>query len=152
MTDRSHPLPMTRQAAILALSRSSLYYEPGSASDDLALMAAIDEIHLELPFYGARRIRDELRRPGICRGPRHTSTLMGRMGMEALFPKRKLSKPAPGHKIYPYLLRDKDITRGRGGLVRRCHLPAHGPRFLLPGRDHGLGQPAGPFLPGVEHP
>ena len=112
MTDRTHPLPMTNQARLLALSRSSLYYEPvGIGERDLALMATIDEIHLELPFYGARRIRDELRDRGFAVGRDHTSTLMGRMGLEALFPKKKLSQPAPGHKIYPYLLRYKDITR-----------------------------------------
>ena len=112
MTDRTHPLPMTNQARLLALSRSSLYYEPvGIGERDLALMATIDEIHLELPFYGARRIRDELRDRGFAVGRDRTSTLMGRMGLEALFPKKKLSKPAPGHKIYPYLLRCKDITR-----------------------------------------
>ena len=83
----------------------------GIGERDLTLMATIDEIHLELPFYGARRIRDELRDRGFAVGRDHTSTLMGRMGLEALFPKKKLSKPAPGHKIYPYLLRCKDITR-----------------------------------------
>jgi putative transposase len=96
----------------LDLSRSSLYYQPAAVTgDDLTMMAAIDEIHLMLPFYGARRIRDELRDRGFVVGRDHTSTLMGRMGLEALFPKKKLSKPAPGHKIYPYLLREKDITR-----------------------------------------
>jgi putative transposase len=112
MTDRTHQLPMTNQARLLALSRSSLYYEPvGIGERDLALMATIDEIHLELPFYGARRIRDELRGRGFAVGRDHTSTLMGRMGLEALFPKKKLSKPQPGHRVYPYLLRYKDITR-----------------------------------------
>jgi putative transposase len=112
MTDRSHPLSLTRQARLLDLSRSSLYYQPAAVTgDDLTMMAAIDEIHLMLPFYGARRIRDELRDRGFTVGRDHTSTLMGRMGLEALFPKKKLSKPAPGHKIYPYLLRGKDIAR-----------------------------------------
>jgi putative transposase len=112
MIDRSHPLPLTRQARLLALSRSSVYYEPvGISERDHALMAAIDEIHTELPFYGARRIRDELLDRGFSVGRQHVATLMRTMGMEPLWPKKKLSKPAPGHKIYPYLLRNREITR-----------------------------------------
>ena len=112
MIDKTHVLPMARQARLLGLSRSSIYYEPvGNSETDLALMAAIDRVHLELPFYGARRLRDELREKGFAVGRGHTSTLMRRMGMTALYPKRKLSLPHPGHKIYPYLLRGKDITR-----------------------------------------
>ncbi len=112
MIDRSHPLPLTRQAFLLDLSRSSVYYEPvGISERDLALMAAIDEIHLAFPFYGARRLRDELEDRGFQVGRQHVQTLMRRMGIEPLFPKRRLSKPQPGHKIYPYLLRDLDITR-----------------------------------------
>jgi len=110
MIDKGHLLSLTRQARLLDLSRSSLYYQPAGTSDeDLALMAAIDEIHLELPFYGARRIKDELHARAFVVGRGHTSTLMRRMGMTALYPKRKLSNPAPGHKVYPYLLRGMDI-------------------------------------------
>jgi putative transposase len=108
--DKTHPLPVRRQARLLSLSRSSLYYQPAGTSDeDLALMAAIDVVHLKLPFYGVRRLRDELRDQGFAVGREHTSTLMRRMGMTALYPKRKLSNPAPGHKVYPYLLRGMDI-------------------------------------------
>jgi putative transposase len=88
MIDKAHPSPISRQARLLALSRSSLYYEPVPTSEaDLALMAAIDEIHLELPFYGARRIQGELRDRGFAVGHEHTSTLMRQMGMEALCPR-----------------------------------------------------------------
>jgi len=112
MIDRNHPLPLARQARLLDLSRSSLYYEPVGPSDrDLALMAAMDEIHLQFPFYGSRRIKDELRDRGLQVGRQHVSTLMRRMGIEPLFPTRRLSKPAPGHKIYPYLLRNLEIIR-----------------------------------------
>ena len=112
MIDRSHPLPLTRQAPLLALSRSSLYYRPtGTSNADLALMGAIDEIHLELPFYGARRITGELKDRGFAAGRDHVTTLMRTMDIAALYPKRRLSDPHPGHKIYPYLLRGKDITR-----------------------------------------
>jgi putative transposase len=72
-------------------------------------MAAIDEVHTELPFYGARRIRNELRGRGFTVGRGRVTTLMRRMGITAIAPKRRLSKPAPGHKIYPYLLRGLEI-------------------------------------------
>jgi putative transposase len=112
MIDKAHPLPVTRQARILDLSRSSLYCQPvGTSDEDLALMAAIDKIHLELPFYGARRIKDELYARALVVGREHTSTLMRRMGITALYPKRRLSEPHPGHRVYPYLLRGKKITR-----------------------------------------
>ena len=81
----------------------------GTAERDLALMAAIDEIHTELPFYGARRIRGELRARGFTIGRGHVATLMRQMGITAIAPKRRLSKLAAGHKIYPYLLRGLKI-------------------------------------------
>jgi putative transposase len=110
--DKTHPLPLRRQARLLDLSRSSLYYQPVAVSEaDLALMAAIDRVHLELPFYGARRMKHELGDQGFAVGRDRVSTLMRKMDMVALYPKRKLSDPHPGHKIYPYLLRGKNITR-----------------------------------------
>lgn len=111
MIDRTHPLPVTRQAQVLDLSRSSVYYEPvGTSERDLALMAAMDDVHLEFPFYGIRRIRGELLARGFVVGRGHVATLMRKMGMEAIYPKRRLSKPAPGHTVYPYLLRGMEIT------------------------------------------
>jgi putative transposase len=111
MIDRTHPLPVTRQAHLLDLSRSSVYYEPvPRSSTELAIMAAIDEIHLKLPFFGIRRIRGELAGRGFAVGRQHVATLMRTMGIQALYPKRRLSDPHPGHKIYPYLLRNMDIT------------------------------------------
>ena len=111
MIDTDHPLPVTRQARLLDLSRSSVYYQPiPMSSGELALMAAIDEIHTKLPFYGIRRIRGELIERGFDIGRRHVATLMRRMGIEAIYPKRRLSLPHPGHKVYPYLLRGLDIT------------------------------------------
>ena len=112
MIDRGHSLPITSQARLLAVSRSSVYYEPvGTGDTDLALMAAMDEIHMALPFYGIRRIRGELLSRGFHVGRQHVATLMGTMGIQALAPKRRLSKPHPGHRIYPYLLRGRKITR-----------------------------------------
>jgi len=111
MIDRTHPLPVTRQARLLGLSRSSVYYEPVPVNaTDLALMAAMDEIHMKLPFYGIRRIRGELADRGFAVGRQHVATLMRTMGMQALHPKRRLSAPHPGHKVYPYLLRGMDVT------------------------------------------
>ena len=111
MIDRGHPLPLARQARLLGLARSSVYYRPVVTDErDLALMAAIDEIHTELPFYGIRRIRGELRAHGCVVGRQHVATLMRRMGVTAIAPKRRLSRPAAGHKIYPYLLRGLKIS------------------------------------------
>ena len=111
MIDRAHPLPIARQARLLGLARASVYYRPvGTAERDLALMAAIDLIHTELPFYGARRIRGELLTRGLACGRDHVATLMRRMGITAIAPKRRTTKPAPGHKIHPYLLRGLKIT------------------------------------------
>jgi putative transposase len=111
MIDQGRPLPITRQAQLLGLSRGSVYYEPvGTSEGDLALMAAMDDIHMKLPFYGSRRIRNELLDRGFTVGRGHVATLMRTMGMEALSPKRRLSAPAPGHKIFPYLLRGMNIT------------------------------------------
>ena len=78
---------------------------------DLAAMRRMDELHLELPFAGSRMLRDLLNREGIQIGRRHVATLMKRMGIEALYRRPNTSKPAPGHRIYPYLLRGMTIDR-----------------------------------------
>lgn len=74
-------------------------------------MRLIDEIHLKYPFYGSRNIRDELNDLGYAVGRDHVRTLMRKMGIEAHYQRPRTSKPAPGHKIYPYLLRNLEITR-----------------------------------------
>ncbi len=112
MIDRDHRLSITRQAKLLDISRGTVYYLPQPVGPaDLALMRKIDELHLEHPFMGARQLRDQLARQGIQVGRRHVRTLMLRMGIEALAPQPGTSKAAPGHKIYPYLLRKLAITR-----------------------------------------
>ncbi len=112
MIDRSHALPLSRQAEELGISRSSLYYQPQLVSAaDLALMRRMDELHLAYPFAGSRMLRDLLVAEGFTVGRLHVSTLMKRMGIEALYRKPNTSKPAPGHQIYPYLLRKLPITR-----------------------------------------
>jgi putative transposase len=112
MIDREHQLTITRQAKLLGMSRGSVYYLPRPVSEaDLALMRRIDELHQEHPYMGARMLRRMLVRQGIEVGRRHVGTLMQRMGIEALCPQPGTSKAAPGHKIYPYLLRKLAITQ-----------------------------------------
>ena len=112
MIDRAHDLPITKQAAALNVSRGSVYYLPRPVSAaDLALMRRIDELHLEFPFAGSRLLRDLLAAEGNKIGRRHVATLMKRMGIEALYRRPRTTKPEPGHKIYPYLLRGMAITR-----------------------------------------
>jgi len=112
MIDRSHALPLTRQARELGISRGSIYYLPKPVSPaDLAIMRWIDELHMEFPFAGSRMLRDLLRQEGIKIGRLHVATLMMKMAIEAIYRRPNTSKPAPGHKIYPYLLRKLAIVR-----------------------------------------
>ena len=112
MIDRSHALPITKQAKALGISRGSVYYRPRRVlAADLAIMRRMDELHLEFPFAGSRMLRDLLNQEGIGIGRRHVATLMKRMGIEALYRKPNTTKPAPGHKIYPYLLRGMKVDR-----------------------------------------
>ena len=105
---------MTQQCKLLELNRSSIYYRPVDVStEDLRLMKAIDEIHLEQPFRGSRRIRDELIDRGVVTriNRKKVQRLMRQMGLVALYPKKKTSLPGKGHKIYPYLLKGLSIDR-----------------------------------------
>jgi putative transposase len=112
MIDGSHDLSITRQAQVLNISRGSVYYKPRPASaEDLAIMRRIDELHLDFPFAGGRMLRDMLRREGFAIGRQRVATMMKRMGIEALYRRPNTSKPAPGHKIYPYLLRGVTVER-----------------------------------------
>ena len=111
MIDRTHTLSITRQAKLVGISRGSVYYLPQPVSpSDLALMRRMDELHLEYPWAGARRLRDWLQREGHAVGRKHVRTLMRRVGIEPLYRKPNTSKRHPGHKIYPYLLRNVAIT------------------------------------------
>ena len=112
MIDRQHPLPLRLQAKALGISRGSVYYLPRPVPvADLAVMNRIDKLHLEYPFAGSRLMRDFLVREGRKVGRLHVATLMKRMGIEAIYRRPNTSKPAPGHKIYPYLLRKLPIMR-----------------------------------------
>jgi putative transposase len=112
MIDRGHDLPLVRQAELLRLSRSTLYYEPRPVPvAELAIMRRIDELHLDYPFAGSRMLRDLLRGEGIAIGRELVATMMRRMRIEALYRRPNTSKPADGHKIYPYLLRGLAVER-----------------------------------------
>jgi putative transposase len=112
MIDREHELALTRQAKILKLSRSGLYYRPRPVPPaDLAVMRRIDELHLDYPFAGSRMLRDLLRGEGVGIGRQRVARMMKRMGIEALYRRPNTSKPNPGHKIYPYLLRSVAVER-----------------------------------------
>jgi putative transposase len=112
MIDRNHDLPIAKQAKALGISRGSVYYLPRPVpAATLAVMRRMDELHLEFPFAGSRMLRDLLNKEGVEIGRCRVATLMKRMGIEALYRKPDTSKPAPGHKIYPYLLRGMTIDR-----------------------------------------
>ena len=104
-------LSVRRQCALLNVARSAVYRPKREPSaDDLALMRRIDELHLELPFYGSRRMTFELNQEGRGVNRKRVQRLMRLMGIEALVPRPGTSKAAPGNKIYPYLLRGLSIT------------------------------------------
>jgi putative transposase len=112
MIDRGHELSVTKQAEVVGIARSTVYYLPRAVSPvDLELMRQLDELHLEFPFAGARMLRRLLAANGSKVGRRHVKTLMQRMGIEALYRRPRTTKPEPGHKIYPYLLRGLEIVR-----------------------------------------
>lgn len=112
MIDRTHELPVKQQCKTLELARSTAYYQPTPIPpEDLALMRRIDELHLEMPYAGARMLSRILKREGQPVGRKHVSTLMQRMDIHALYRKPNTSKRHPAHKIYPYLLRNVEITR-----------------------------------------
>ena len=104
-------LSVRRQCELLALARSGVYRpKSATATNDPALMRRIDELHLKLPFYGSRRMTLELNKESPKVNRKHVQRLMRLMGIVALVPRPGTSKPAPGHKIYPYLLRGLAIT------------------------------------------
>jgi putative transposase len=112
MIDRHHDLPITKQAEVLRISRGSVYYLPRPVPEaDLAIMRRLDRLHLEFPFAGSRMLQGLLAAEGSKIGRRHVKTLMRRMGIEALYRRPRTTKPEPGHKIYPYLLRGVEVTQ-----------------------------------------
>jgi putative transposase len=111
MINRNHKLCIVKQADAISINRASVYYLPHPISaEELALMRRIDELHLAHPFMGARQLKRELAKAGIEVGRCHIRTLMQRLDTAAQCPQPGTSKPAPGHTIYPYLLRQLAIT------------------------------------------
>src|SRR5947199_8789183 len=112
--DREHPsLSMRRQCAMLGLARSGVYRLPRPANDDdLLLMRRIDELFTRWPFLGSRRMTAMLRAEGVPINRKRVQRLMRRMGIAALGPKPRTTKPAPGHRVYPYLRRELAVERG----------------------------------------
>ncbi len=112
MIDPGHDLPVNRQAELLAISRSNVYYLPRPVPEaDLVLMRRIDELHLNFPFAGSRMLRDMLKLEGFEIGRKHVHTLMEKMGISAIYRKRNTSVANPAHEIYPYLLKGLSIHR-----------------------------------------
>jgi len=134
MIDRQHILPVVRQCELLALPRSSVYYTPQPVSaGDLALMRPLDELHLEYPVAGSRLLRDLLRLRGVVVGRKHVAPLMRRRGIAALYRHPRTTRPHPGHQAFPYLLRDRVITRpNQVGAMDLTYLPMrHGVLYLV---------------------
>jgi putative transposase len=112
MIDRSHDLSITSQAKALSISRSAVYYRPRAVpAADLAIRRRMDQLHLDFPFAGSRMRRDLWNGEAVAIGRRHVATLMQRRGIKAIYRRPSTSQPAPGHKIYPHLLRNLPITR-----------------------------------------
>ena len=130
----AHVLAKRRRCELLGVPRSTAYYRPQPVSEsDLEVMRLIDEIHLRLPFYGSRRVRDELDDLGHRVNRKRVRRLMRLMGLRALYPKRRTSHPGAGHKIYPYLLRGLSIERANQVWAADvCYLPmAKGFMYLV---------------------
>ena len=112
MIERGAVVRVKRQTELLDLTRSNVYYRPRPVSErDLLLMRRIDKLHLEAPYFGARKLAVQLRREGHAIGRKHVRTLMRRMGIEALYRKPRTSIPAREAAIYPYLLENRAIER-----------------------------------------
>ena len=113
MVDREHPsLPIAGQCALLGVSRSSIYYRPkGASEEELSLMLEMDRQYLATPFYGSRRMRVWLERQELPVSRKRVQRLMRVMGLRAIYRRPRTSQPAPGVRVYPYLLRNTRITR-----------------------------------------
>ena len=112
MVPQTHSVPCPGRGDGLRISRGSVYYLPRPVSaTDLEMMRRLDRLHLDFPFAGSRMLQGLLSADGCKIGRRHVKTLMRRMGIEALYRRPRTTKPEPGHKIYPYLLRGMEITR-----------------------------------------
>ena len=152
MIDREHDLPITKQAEVLRISRGSVYYLPRPVPEaDLAIMRRLDRLHLEFPFAGSRMLQGLLAAEGSKIGRRHVKTLMRRMGIEALYRRPRTTKPEPGHKIYPYLLRGDRDHAAEPGVGDGHHLHPDGARLRLSGGCARLVQPSRAVVERIDH-
>jgi putative transposase len=144
MIDAGHPrLSIVRQCALASISRSSFYREPTAESEEtLRLMRLIDEQFLETPWYGSRQMARHLRRNGWCVGRHRVRRLMLKMGLAPIYQRPKTSEPHPQHRIWPYLLRHLTIDRPNQIWCADVTYIPIASRLPVPGRDHGLVQPA----------
>ena len=142
MVERPSPLSLSRQCELLGLSRAALYYQAVRISAyELELMALIDRQYLRTPFYGSRRMAAWLQTQGHAVNRKRVQRLMQLMGLAAIYQRPRTSRPAPEHRIYPYLLRGLSDRAGQPGVGGRYHLYPDGARVSLPGRGDGLGEP-----------
>ena len=162
--DRSD-LSVVRQCRLLSISRSTFYATPRGESDaNLSIMVEIDRQFLDTPFYGVRQMTWHLRSKGWQVNVKRVRRLMRKMGLMPIYQRPRTSTPAPDHKIYPYLLRDLTIDRpnqvplspkalpsSAGQRVYRSDVHPFGPRLSLSRRHHGLVEPQGSGLAGVQH-
>ncbi len=155
MIDRDHSqLSLVGQCSLLGVSRSSLYYQPAPASEeDLALMALMDRQYLKTPFYGSRRMMVWLRAQGYGVNRKRVRRLMRLMELEAIYRRPNTSKPAPEHKVYPYLLRGQEVNRvNQVWMADITYIPmARGFLYLVLPRKDGLVQPVRAGLAGIQY-
>jgi putative transposase len=152
MIDRTHQLPISRQAEALGIARSTVYALPRPVSDrDLQLMKRIDRLHLEMPFAGSRMLRDLLAMEGIKVGRKHVRMLMKRMGIEALYRKPLTTRKHPHHPVYPYLLRGLTIDRPNQVWAMDLTYYSNGSWLRVSGGSAGLALAQGTVLAGIDH-
>ena len=152
MVDRGHPgLSVVKQCRLLQLSRSAVYYRPTPTNPaDLDLMAGMDRQYLKTPYYGSRRMTAWLRTQGHQVNRKRVRRLMRAMGLEAIYRKPNTSKPAPEHRIYPYLL--KGVAVDRINQVWAADItPAHVPGIPLSRGHYGLAQPVRAGLEALQY-
>ena len=124
MIDRDHQqLSLVRQCILLDVSRASVYYRPvPTRAEDLELMALMDRQYLKTPFYGSRKMKAWLLQQGYLVSRKRVRRLMRLMGLEAIYRRPNTSKPAPGHRIFPYLLKGVEVIGSTRSGPRTLHM------------------------------
>jgi len=144
---------LARQCELLGLARSSLYYQPrGESEENLAVMRRIDQLYTKWPFLGSRRMRVYLSRQGYEVNRKRVQRLMSLMGLEAIYPKRSLSRAVTGAKRYPYLLRGLEVASADevwAADITYIRL-VHG-YLYVPGGGTGLVEPLRAGLGDLQH-